>query len=69
MTHWDGYTQQPRNLVEPYRNKENIKKDKLILEGIKKSKKFFGEAARSIQYSSLEKSPEKLPELSGSKSL
>jgi hypothetical protein len=30
--------------VEPYKNKENTKKDKIILDGIKKTKKFFGEA-------------------------
>jgi hypothetical protein len=58
MVHWDGYTQQPRQPVSPYTNKENIKKDRLILEGIKKTKRFFGEAAR---YSSLDKSTSKLP--------
>lgn len=66
MVHWDGYTQNPRAPVSPYKNKENIKKDKLIIQGILKSKRFFGEAAR---YSSLEKeSPSKLPELTASKS-
>ena len=66
LTHWSGYTQQPRQPISPYKNKENIKKDRLILDGIKKTNRFFGEAAR---YTSLEKEyPSKLPNLSNSRS-